>query len=202
MFGKHWVAARGTVVDRRVASTSGDGSVVIYEYVIDVRTVEGELFRAKVGEPRISTNFLGPMVGRDVGVEYERKSRDVRFDKNDPTLSMKAYEQAQTNHFDATLQQAPGTRPTPATPVLPTGLPLDPAQIEQIMAAARAAAARATAARAAGSGAAPAPGTAQVFTTEQVFGPSGAVSIDPDSPQGIALREALAQFLPPPDSTR
>jgi hypothetical protein len=190
MFGKQWISARGTVVDRRVAKTSGDGAVVIYEYVMDVRTAEGELFRAKVGEPRISTNFIGPMIGREVGVEYERKSRDVRFDKDDPTLSMKAFEKAQTDHFDASLQQTPGTR---ATPTLPSGLPLNASQVEQIMTAARTAAAAQTP-----TGAPIAP---QVFTTAQVFGPGGPVSVDPNSPEGIALRAALAQFLPPDGGT-
>ena len=47
MFGKHWTTAQAVVVDKRALKNSGDGMVTIYEYVVDVTTETGEVFRAK-----------------------------------------------------------------------------------------------------------------------------------------------------------
>jgi hypothetical protein len=108
MFGKSWTAAQGHIVDRRVVHSSVDG-VTVYEFVADVTTASGEVFRAKVEQPHISTNFLAPMIGATVKVEYEDKSQHVRFDKDDPQISWKANKKAQSSSFDATLNAAPGT---------------------------------------------------------------------------------------------
>jgi hypothetical protein len=114
MFGKHWISAQGTVVASRASSTTGDGTVSIYEFVVDVRTPDGEVFRAKVEEPRIATDFKDPSVGDVVDVEFDPKSRKVRFDKDDPALSWKAYKKSRRDSFEDTLAQAPGTSPSPA----------------------------------------------------------------------------------------
>ena len=111
MFGRHWVAARGTVVAKRTVSTSGDGMVTIPEFVVDVRMPDGELFRAKVEEPRIATDFKDPSVGDEVSVEVETKHRKVRFDKDDPALSWKAYKKSLKSSFEQTLAAPAGTPP-------------------------------------------------------------------------------------------
>jgi len=107
MFGKDWQPARGTIVASRTLRTTGDGMVSIYEFVVDVRTAEGELFRTKVPEPKIATDFKDPAVGDVVRVEVDPRSHDVRFDKHDPALSWKAYRAAQDQAFDQTLRQPP-----------------------------------------------------------------------------------------------
>lgn len=107
MFGKDWQPARGTVVASRAERTTGDGMVSIYEFVVDVRTPEGELFRAKVPEPRIATDFKDPSVGDVVRVEFDPKSHDVRFDKHDPALSWKAFKSNRDREFNSTLDQPP-----------------------------------------------------------------------------------------------
>lgn len=109
MFGKHWVSAVGNVMAVQVVKTTGDGLVSISEFVVDVRTPEGEIFRAKVEEPRIATDWKQPSIGDAVRVEYEPNSRKVRFDKDDPNMSWKAYKQGRTDAFENTLHQAPGT---------------------------------------------------------------------------------------------
>lgn len=114
MFGKQWMPAEGTVVATRIAGTSGDGTVSTTEFVVEVRTPDGETFRAKVGEPRIVNDFKSPIVGAVARVEFDPKSRKVRFDKSDPRLSWKAYEKAQQNSFDAALNQAPDSQPATA----------------------------------------------------------------------------------------
>ena len=114
MFGKHWKSARATVVATRIASTTGDGMVSITEFVVDVRTPEGELFRAKVEEPRIAIDFKPPSVGVEIAVEYDPKSHDVRFDKDDPAISWKAYKKLRKDSFEETLAQPPGSPATPS----------------------------------------------------------------------------------------
>jgi hypothetical protein len=114
MFGRQWVSAQGTIVATRLVSVSGDGTVSTTEFVADVRTAKGETFRAKVGEPRIVNDFKAPIVGAVVRVEFDTKSRKVRFDKSDPALSWKAYEKSRNTAFEDTLAQTPGSEPVPA----------------------------------------------------------------------------------------
>ena len=132
MFGKHWTAAQAVVVDKRALKNSGDGMVTIYEYVVDVTTASGEVFRAKAEEPRIATNFLTPSIGKSVRVEYDPGSRKVRFDKDDPSLSMKAFSKARDDHFAESLSQPPGT--PPAAPVPFGGRPTGSPDISQVTA--------------------------------------------------------------------
>ncbi len=63
MLGKHWTPTQGAVMGRHSAMTTGGGMVTVYEFIVDVRTAEGETFRAKLDEPRIATNFLAPRSG-------------------------------------------------------------------------------------------------------------------------------------------
>lgn len=108
MFGKHWTGARGTIVDRK-ASWTGDGMVADYDFVVDVTTPSGEVFRAKVPTPRIATDFRDPSIGETVAVEYDAESKKVRFDKEDPQLSMKAFRRSRETSFDASLNAPAGT---------------------------------------------------------------------------------------------
>ena len=117
MFGKHWTAAQAVVVDKRTVKTTGDGMVTIYEYVVDVTTASGEVFRAKAEEPRIATDFLSPSIGQAVGVEYEPDSHKVRFDKSDPSVSLKAVRKARDDHFAQSLAQPASTAAGTSTPV-------------------------------------------------------------------------------------
>jgi hypothetical protein len=109
MFGKHWAAGQSVVVDKQAVKSSGDGMVTIYEFVVDVTTASGEVFRAKVEEPRIGTDFLAPGIGQAARVEYDPESRKVRFDKSDASLSLKAQKRSREDHFADTLRQPPGT---------------------------------------------------------------------------------------------
>jgi hypothetical protein len=116
MFGKHWTAAQAVVVDKRALKNSGDGMVTVYEYVVDVTTETGEVFRAKAEEPRIAIDFRTPSIGHVVRVEYDPGSRKVRFDKDDPSNSMKAFAKARDDHFAESLAQPPGTPPAAPVP--------------------------------------------------------------------------------------
>jgi hypothetical protein len=115
VFGKHWTAAQGTIVDRK-GSWTGDGMVADYDFVVDVTTPTGEVFRAKVETPRIAIDFRDPSIGAVVRVEFDDESRKVRFDKDDPQLSMKAFRKSQESSFDASLNAPVGSPPPGRSP--------------------------------------------------------------------------------------
>lgn len=106
MFGtkKNWQKATGTVLARTIESTDSDGSMVTYDYAVEVRPADGTAaFRALLKDPRMLTDFLQPIVGKSVGVEFDTASGKARFDKSDPQLSFKAYERAQQDAVRACL---------------------------------------------------------------------------------------------------
>jgi hypothetical protein len=107
MFGKHWTAAQGVVVSSHVLRQQNAGS--LREYLVDVTTVSGELFRATVQEPGFGPQFVPPVIGMTIRVEYEEKSREVRFDKDDPQMNHKLQREQKDAAFQADLQQPAGT---------------------------------------------------------------------------------------------
>jgi hypothetical protein len=108
----HWVKAMGRVVavDRHSTTVEG-GRPASYDtgYVIDVRSPDGEPFRAEVlpaghyiGHLGIeSFNFKHPNKGDIVSVEYDPASKKVRFDMSDPALQEKASRDAHEAAHDA-----------------------------------------------------------------------------------------------------
>ena len=114
MFDGHWRPAEGVVVERRIKDskwTGGTSSVVLFEFIVDVRPADGAPFRALVQTPTIATDFSEPEVGQHVQVEIHGDSQKVRFDKRDPGLSIKATERARKQRFDETLHTDPGSQP-------------------------------------------------------------------------------------------
>lgn len=190
MFGKNWTPARGTIVERR-GTTTGDGAVTNYEFVVDVTTQSGETFRAKVEEPRIATDFKDPTNGMTVDVEYDPKSRKVRFDKDDPAMSWKHYKRSNSDKFDAALSAPAGTPASGA----PGGMPIGVSQLQQFMS---------------GQGANAQPSLAQVRQILQAQGIHGGeagfphvVQMTPGSPEAAVLRDALLNAFGgvPPEAT-
>ena len=110
MFGHEWLNATARIVARD-GKYSGDGMVVTYTYVADVRLPSGETFRATVSEPTIATDFWAPSVGDEVSVLVKSNDRKVKFDKDDPRLSAKAHEAAGRQAFQAAQAQPAGTPP-------------------------------------------------------------------------------------------
>jgi hypothetical protein len=96
-----------------IASPPTESSWQSSDYVVDVQPADGPLFRAKVSSPRILGDFRPPTPGAVVGVEYDPKSHEVRFDKDDPAFSMKALSKtlhsSLASSFDATLAQPAGS---------------------------------------------------------------------------------------------
>jgi hypothetical protein len=103
MFGKKWESASGVVINSQLTGGYGSPDSTTREFVIEVTTKAGEVFRAKVGQPRNSTNFWDPKIGQRVLVEYDPASRSVRFDKSDPGINAKIQIKASESAFDADL---------------------------------------------------------------------------------------------------
>jgi hypothetical protein len=86
MFGGRWDPGEATVIASHVARTSSDGGID-RDFVADVRTTAGDVFRAKIETPTIATDFWDPKPGDVVKVLVHPKSRKVKFDKADPSIS-------------------------------------------------------------------------------------------------------------------
>lgn len=121
MFGKSWEPAEATIVLVNIKHVSSDGGTLTREWAADVRKADGTVVRAKIDEPRWAVDFWPPLVGDVLKVEVEAKSGKVRFDMDDPKLSIKAHERAKKDAFAAALDQTPGS-PT-AAPVPGVAMP-------------------------------------------------------------------------------
>jgi hypothetical protein len=108
VFGHDWDKAEATVVARD-AQFTGDGSVADYTYVADVQLPGGEVIRATLKEPTIATDFWAPDIGATVSVLVRRSDHKVKFDKDDPRLSVKAFDAAQEAAFKAAQNGTPGS---------------------------------------------------------------------------------------------
>jgi hypothetical protein len=113
LFGKKWEKAQALIVEART-QRGGGRDTFVHEFVADVTTASGETFRTTLEDPLFSPDFLEPEVRDVVGVEFDPKSRTVRFDTSDPKLSIRAHRHAERERFDQALRQPSGTEgPTP-----------------------------------------------------------------------------------------
>jgi hypothetical protein len=108
MFGSQWDKGRATIVARNPLPSHSDGAPV-YEFVGDVRMPDRPPFRATIQTPRIATDFWNPKPGDVIDVLIRAKDSKVKFDKDDPQISFKAYQARLTAGFDDTKAQQPGT---------------------------------------------------------------------------------------------
>jgi hypothetical protein len=90
MFGKKRVPGVAMIVDKRVVAQTSTGTAVVYEYVADVWTEGNPIFRTLLEEPHIAIDFASPAIGAQVRVEVDVEGQSARFDKSDPSLSLKA----------------------------------------------------------------------------------------------------------------
>jgi hypothetical protein len=110
MFGKRLEPAEATVLYAEMSSTSVHTSWQIYEFILDVRTANGHVFRAKKKQEFIP--FTHPKVGDVVKVKYNPKNMKVEFDlKGDLRYDTRAQDAATKARHDAILSSQPGTPP-------------------------------------------------------------------------------------------
>ena len=104
VFGSRWDKAEATIV-ASLPKYTGDGTSPSYEFVADVRPVSGApAFRATLKEPTIAIDFWRPSIGDIVSVLVKSNGK-VKFDKDDPRISAKAYEARRKQAFDAAANQ-------------------------------------------------------------------------------------------------
>ena len=142
MFGRGWEAAQGTIVARKVSKglfgTKERGGVdrrIAYDYVVDVRPADGgPMFRATFAGPydnHTEQGFQAPEVGQAVGVQYNPKTHEVRFDQADRAVYRDGHSAggSESDAFDAIAEAPPGSpaAPSPLEASDPGGPPAEPA---------------------------------------------------------------------------
>jgi hypothetical protein len=108
--GHKWEKAEATVI-KRVTSQGFNIQTTKDEWVIDVRPAQGEPFRAKVGElsPIHAKNFRFPDEGEVRSVLFDPKSRDVKWDRDDPRLFW--HDDKDAKELDDVLKAPVGSKP-------------------------------------------------------------------------------------------
>lgn len=110
MVGRHWESAEATIVATQVAVITAAGYKNRLEYAVDVHPANGPVFRATLREPKfIKGGFSQPAIGAVVGVLFNPKSNDAKFDTSDPRLWITTREEAERRAFEAAASASPGT---------------------------------------------------------------------------------------------
>ena len=101
--------ATATIVAKKFHE-SGD-TTGTWEYVADVTTGSGAVFRAKLKQPMLMSHVIRLDVGSVVNVLADVKHQHAKFDKSDPKVSAKDVHSANKDRFNDALHQPPGTPP-------------------------------------------------------------------------------------------
>jgi hypothetical protein len=109
MFGGEWEAATARIVAKKFHE-SGD-TTGTWEYVADVTTASGVVFRARLKQPALMSHVIRLAEGDVVHVLADVKHQHAKFDKSDPKVSGPDRHQANRDRFDEALRQPPGTPP-------------------------------------------------------------------------------------------
>jgi hypothetical protein len=116
MLGHHWTKAEATIIAKEPRPMTG-GYQQTYNYVVDVQRVDGPPIRATIHEGFRAPDggFADPAIGAVIGVLYDKNS-EVKFDVDDPRLSLGDGKNAAAAAFAAAANAAPGTPPPVAPP--------------------------------------------------------------------------------------
>jgi hypothetical protein len=90
--GENWVKAQGLVVASREIGSKGLGTWR-EEWVVEVHAPDGEVFRSPIKWPMVEHDdfsFIPCSVGDTVGIEYDPKNHNLRWDKSDRRINMLA----------------------------------------------------------------------------------------------------------------
>ncbi len=112
MFGRAWEHGRATIVERKPLSAGPHGITTRWSYVGDVRLDSGEpAFRATFDDPHLNGELISPVKGAVVAIKFHRKSRKVKLDRSDPSLSSRARDKRWREEADARFDAAAGGSP-------------------------------------------------------------------------------------------
>jgi hypothetical protein len=104
MVGHSWEPATAKIVAKRFKE-GGERSGA-YEYVADVTTASGELFRAKLKQPPFMSHVVRLAEGDVVNALADVRHQDAKFDRSDPEVNGKG-RQSDKDRFNAALKQPP-----------------------------------------------------------------------------------------------
>src|SRR5450631_4426695 len=116
MFGRNGESAEGTIVATQVAVQTQAGYEDRLEYVTDVHPATGSAFRVTLQEPKfIKGGFAQPAVGQVVGVLFDPKSKNAKFDTSDPRIKTSTQAEADQAAFAAAASASPDTPVSPGS---------------------------------------------------------------------------------------
>jgi len=122
-FGEQWVKAEGLVVASREIGSKVLGTWR-KEWVVEVRTPEGEVFRSAIRWPFSDRGFWPVSDGETIKVEYNPKNHALRWDKSDPNTNIFAKTpDAEKERQDQAFDDALAGRTPAATPAAPAPAP-------------------------------------------------------------------------------
>jgi hypothetical protein len=112
MLGHRWEHAEATVVAKNPRPMTA-GYAQTYDYVVDVQPATGTPIRATIHEGFRAPDggFADPGIGATVGVLYDAKHEKVKFDNDDPRLSLGHGKADASAAFTAAAAAPPGTPP-------------------------------------------------------------------------------------------
>jgi hypothetical protein len=103
----HWDQAPANVIARESNDLGSVTTHPKYKYVVELRSPEGETFRAEMHDPIGGRPWTcrAPAVGDAITVKVKWKSREVKLDTDDPVLQHdpNAYQKAKDAGFAAAL---------------------------------------------------------------------------------------------------
>jgi hypothetical protein len=86
-FGGHWIKAQGKVIASHEIGSKMLGTWR-QEWAVEVLPHDGPRFRASIKWPFSDQGFWPVSVGDTIRVEYEAKSHELRWDKDDPATNL------------------------------------------------------------------------------------------------------------------
>jgi hypothetical protein len=121
MFGRRDLEkGEATIVDRHLKKGhGGSGQNDLWEWAADVTVPGNPPFRTVLEEPGLGLDFREPDQGDRVGVLVDPKTSQVKFDKSDPRLSLKAARAAKTDTFQQVMAEPAGSPLPGAAPGRP-----------------------------------------------------------------------------------
>jgi len=85
--GQHWIKAQGVVLASRDIGSKAMNAWR-QEWVVEVHSQDGEVFRSTIKWPLMDQGFWPVSVGETVHIEYDPKSHELRWDKSDPSTNL------------------------------------------------------------------------------------------------------------------
>jgi hypothetical protein len=110
MFGGSWEPATAKVVAKKYAESSGTSGV--YKYVVDVTTVGGDTFRAKLKQPPFTNRMIRLDIGAEAEVLADAGRQKVKFDRKKMKAIGRPVPYAKAD-YERALAEPAGTPPPP-----------------------------------------------------------------------------------------